>query len=223
MQRIKISTVSSRPENNQERQETQGKIDEERKHQIDVRRPINTRRFTLTNGFLQACVVRIMKDRKHMKHNELVNEVTRQLAARFAPDPLAIKKRIEALIEREYLERCEDRKSYNYLVCSLQPLAFASANDNLRLNPRSLAFFALYYLHGITPACTPSTSHSQSILCHDLNNPSAFLHHLSPPAQSVDPMFFVRSTKPQGGVLGVSPVPGYTFSTSTSSRTVGGA
>jgi cullin 3 len=43
MQRIKISTVSSRPENNQERQETQGKIDEERKHQIDVRRPINIR------------------------------------------------------------------------------------------------------------------------------------------------------------------------------------
>ena len=60
-----------------------------------------------------------MKDRKHMKHNELVNEVTRQLASRFAPDPLAIKKRLEALIEREYLERCEDRKSYNYLVCSL--------------------------------------------------------------------------------------------------------
>ena len=41
MQRIKISTVSSRPENNQERQETQGKIDEERKHQMDVSRPPN--------------------------------------------------------------------------------------------------------------------------------------------------------------------------------------
>ncbi|KAJ3538210.1 hypothetical protein NMY22_g5259 [Coprinellus aureogranulatus] len=98
MQKIKISTVSSRPENNQERQETQGKIDEERKHQMD------------------ACIVRIMKDRKHMKHNDLVIEVTKQLASRFAPDPLAIKKRVEALIEREYLERCEDRKSYNYLA-----------------------------------------------------------------------------------------------------------
>ena len=43
MQRIKISTISSWPENNQERQETQGKIDEERKHQVDVRRPINIR------------------------------------------------------------------------------------------------------------------------------------------------------------------------------------
>lgn len=40
-----------------------------------------------------------MKDRKHMRHNDLVNEVTRQLSARFNPDPLGIKKRIEALIE----------------------------------------------------------------------------------------------------------------------------
>lgn len=40
-----------------------------------------------------------MKDRKHMGHNELVNEVTRQLASRFAPNPLAIKKRIEALLD----------------------------------------------------------------------------------------------------------------------------
>ena len=37
MQRIKISTVSSKPETIQERKETQDKIDEERKHQIDVR------------------------------------------------------------------------------------------------------------------------------------------------------------------------------------------
>lgn len=71
-----------------------------------------------------------------MTHNELINEVTRQLASRFQPNPMNIKKRIEGLIEvrfsdpfslllalrfpcpgqREYLERCEDRKSYNYLV-----------------------------------------------------------------------------------------------------------
>lgn len=73
-----------------------------------------------------------MKDRKHMSHNDLINEVTRQLASRFHPQPLSIKKRIENLIEvgpqfcllasvlinqqREYLERCDDRKSYNYLV-----------------------------------------------------------------------------------------------------------
>ena len=68
-----------------------------------------------------------------MTHNDLVNEVTRQLASRFQPNPLMIKKRIEGLIEvrlkychavsplklpqREYLERCGDRQSHNYLVC----------------------------------------------------------------------------------------------------------
>ena len=34
-----------------------------------------------------------------MMHNDLVNEVTRQLASRFLPNPLHIKKRIENLIE----------------------------------------------------------------------------------------------------------------------------
>ncbi|KAJ7104186.1 Cullin-domain-containing protein [Mycena belliarum] len=98
LQRIKISTVSSKVESGEERKETKDRIDEERRHQTE------------------ACIVRIMKDRKHMTHNDLVNEVTRQLATRFLPNPLNIKKRIEGLIEREYLERCDDRKSYNYMA-----------------------------------------------------------------------------------------------------------
>ena len=40
-----------------------------------------------------------MKDRKHMNHNGLVHEVTQQLGSKFIPEPLAIKKRIEHLIE----------------------------------------------------------------------------------------------------------------------------
>ena len=68
-----------------------------------------------------------------MSHNDLVNEVIKQLSSRFQPPPSAIKKRIEGLIEvcnfpdpaypllrppqREYLERGEDKKSYKYLVC----------------------------------------------------------------------------------------------------------
>lgn len=50
-------------------------------------------------SYTQACIVRIMKDRKHMSHTELINEVTRQLTGRFHPNPLSIKKRIEGLIE----------------------------------------------------------------------------------------------------------------------------
>ena len=34
-----------------------------------------------------------------MIHNSLVHEVTQQLASKFIPEPLAIKKRIEHLIE----------------------------------------------------------------------------------------------------------------------------
>jgi hypothetical protein len=40
-----------------------------------------------------------MKAHNNMAHNELVIETTRQLASRFLPDPMSIKKRIEALIE----------------------------------------------------------------------------------------------------------------------------
>ncbi|KAJ3759276.1 Cullin, partial [Lentinula raphanica] len=102
LQKIKISTVSSKVESGEELKETRDRIDEERRHQTE------------------ASIVRIMKDRKHMSHNELINEVTRLLAGRFQPNPLVIKKRIEGLIEREYLERGEDHKSYNYLVSSFQ-------------------------------------------------------------------------------------------------------
>lgn len=44
------------------------------------------------------------------QHNNLVAEVTELLKSRFVPVPLLIKKRIESLIEREYLARTpEDR------------------------------------------------------------------------------------------------------------------
>lgn len=45
-----------------------------------------------------------------LQHNVLVAEVTEQLKGRFMPHPVIIKKRIEGLIEREYLARTpEDR------------------------------------------------------------------------------------------------------------------
>ena len=66
---------------------------------------------------IEAAIVRIMKARKVLDHNAVITEVTRQLAARFLPNPAVIKKRIESLIEREFLERdAEDRKMYRYLA-----------------------------------------------------------------------------------------------------------
>jgi cullin 3 len=66
---------------------------------------------------LDAVIVRVMKTRKTLEHRMLVMEVTRLLSGRFAPSPDDIKKRIEDLIDREYLERSsESRSKYNYLA-----------------------------------------------------------------------------------------------------------
>jgi len=66
---------------------------------------------------VEAVIVRVMKSRKTLEHNQLVMEVTRHLTSRFQPAPTLIKQRIEKLIEREYLERSNaDRRVYNYLA-----------------------------------------------------------------------------------------------------------
>ena len=66
---------------------------------------------------IEAAIVRIMKSRRVLDHNNIVTEVTRQLAPRFLPNPTVIKKRIESLLEREFLERDPtDRKLYRYLA-----------------------------------------------------------------------------------------------------------
>ena len=66
---------------------------------------------------VEAAVVRIMKSRKSMEHNALIAEVGRQLMGRFGVDGGFVKKRIEALIEREYIARDKDnRRLYHYLA-----------------------------------------------------------------------------------------------------------
>eukprot|EP00112_Aurelia_sp_Birch-Aquarium-sp1_P011658 Seg2450.2 transcript_id=Seg2450.2/GoldUCD/mRNA.D3Y31 product=Cullin-3 protein_id=Seg2450.2/GoldUCD/D3Y31 len=99
LHRVKIQTVTAKGELDPERKETRQKVDEDRKHEIE------------------AAIVRIMKARKRLPHNSLVNEVIEQLKSRFVPNPVIIKKRIEGLIEREYLARStDDRKVYTYLA-----------------------------------------------------------------------------------------------------------
>jgi cullin 3 len=96
--KVKINPVVLK-ESSEQAKQTQEKVDEERKWQLD------------------ATIVRIMKARKTLEHRDLVVEVTKQLQHRFMPAPDFIKKRIESLIEREYLERDPNTRSkYNYMA-----------------------------------------------------------------------------------------------------------
>ena len=65
---------------------------------------------------IEAAIVRIMKARKRLAHTQLVAEVIKQLIF-FKPEPRTVKRRIEHLIDREYLERDEDQPNhYRYLA-----------------------------------------------------------------------------------------------------------
>lgn len=98
--RFRVSIVAlNRAENEKEKKETNIMVEKDRAHQIE------------------AAVVRTMKQRKQLSHQELVIEVVGQLKNRFAPDMTSVKKRIESLIERDYLERVDgSRETYKYLV-----------------------------------------------------------------------------------------------------------
>ena len=97
--KIKLPVLCSKQQKTAETDELTKKVDDDRKLIID------------------AAIVRIMKSRKRLDHPSLLLETTRHLQTKFMPDPLMIKKRIEGLIDREYLERDkDDKKYYNYLA-----------------------------------------------------------------------------------------------------------
>ena len=66
------------------------------------------------NYILDAVIVRIMKSRKIIEHNDLMSQVITQIHM-FKADLKLIKKRIESLIEREFIDR-DSTRSYKYIA-----------------------------------------------------------------------------------------------------------
>ncbi|VDM25312.1 unnamed protein product [Toxocara canis] len=94
--RIRICQVQMK-ETAEEHSQTEEQIFQDRQYQID------------------AAIVRIMKTRKSLAHQLLISELFKQL--RFSVKPIDLKKRIESLIEREYMCRDKDDcNTYNYVA-----------------------------------------------------------------------------------------------------------
>lgn len=67
--------------------------------------------------YIQAAIVRVMKSRKSAKHNQLIQEVIGLTKNHFTPSVPMIKKCIEILIEKQYLERKSNASDeYKYVA-----------------------------------------------------------------------------------------------------------
>jgi len=94
--RIKINQIQMK-ESIQENSDTRERVFQDRQYQVD------------------AAIVRIMKTRKSLSHQLLISELYQQL--KFPLKATDIKKRIESLIERDYMERDKDSTNlYHYVA-----------------------------------------------------------------------------------------------------------
>lgn len=115
--KIKVLTVSastgSSSSSSSRQQDTKAVKTEQDEEKEEVQSVIQEGRKLVVN----ASIVRIMKSRQTINHNDLIAELVKQLLSRFQPLTLLIKQRIEDLIEKEYLKRDDnDRTIYHYVA-----------------------------------------------------------------------------------------------------------
>ena len=96
LKRVKFTTVA-RKESKEEKQVTMVAVQEDRKWEID------------------AALVRVMKQVRRCDHSDLIGRTTELLRHRFVPDPKDVKKRIESLIDRDFLSR-DGAMAYFYVA-----------------------------------------------------------------------------------------------------------
>lgn len=94
--RVRINQIQLK-ETKQENKETHERVAEDR------------------NFECQAAVVRVMKSRKTIGHSELIAEVIKATQSRGVLAMADIKKNIDRLIEKDYMER-EEGNMYSYLA-----------------------------------------------------------------------------------------------------------
>lgn len=96
--KVHINSIQAK-ETAEENQRTQSHIEGDRKHYLD------------------AAIVRIMKAKKELSHEQLKNETIDAVKSHFVPEVSVIKQRIDGLVEQEYLRRDEeDRNLYMYVA-----------------------------------------------------------------------------------------------------------
>lgn len=67
--------------------------------------------------YLDAAIVRIMKARKEMTYEQLKTATIDAVKSHFVPQIDVIKKRIDSLVETDYLERSEhDKNTFKYMA-----------------------------------------------------------------------------------------------------------
>lgn len=97
LHKLKVPLLNQKDQLDNDKKEVEPKVEDDRKHLIE------------------ATIVRVMKARKKLEHNQLISEVMKILSNIFQPTSIMIKQKIEGLIEKDYLMRDpDDRRVYLY-------------------------------------------------------------------------------------------------------------